>query len=568
MPDTSLQNFREDLARREVGQTTVRRGTAWVLVAQFLLVVSAVPLSEIVRDRRNPEATDSLRERLSRLVRMFLPADTDHAEAASPLVSRIVSRNRALIRELDRFEDEAEDVSLLGRQLRPPTQYVLAGLGTGNEQAYIGRTGWLFYRQGLDFLTGPGFLEPMQLAPRGPTNELGDRLQPDPRPAILQLKAQLDERGIQLVVMPTPVKPTIHPERFTRRFEGRKDPLRPASYPTFIRELEQRGVLVFDPAPALLEAKRRRGGTSQHLMADTHWRPEAMELVAARLRDFVTRHVDLPPTPPAVYVTTPVEVTNLGDVARMLDLPEAQSLYPAENVRLRQIRRADHALWQPSRSADVLLLGDSFSNIYSLAEMGWGESAGFAEQLSFLMQRPIDRIVQNADGAFATRELLGRDLARGRDRLAGKRLVIFQFAERELAFGDWKLVDLSLGEATPGRFFVPDVGEEVEVTGTIREIAPIPRPGTVPYADHITAMHLIELASERAGVSGGQAVVYIWGMRDHVLQEAAQFRTGDTIAVRLRPWAEVADQYDSISRTELTNDDVQLEEPTWGEVAY
>ncbi len=565
MPETSLQDFREELARREVGRTTVGRRTAWVLVAQFLLVVGAVPLSEILRDRRNPEATDTLRERLSRLVRTFLPADTDHAETASPLVSRIVSRNRALIRELDRFGDAAEDVSLLGRQLRPPTQYGLAGLGAGNEQAYIGRTGWLFYRQGLDYLTGPGFLEPRQLATRRATNDLGDSLQPDPRPAILQLKAQLDERGIQLVVMPTPVKSTIHPERFSRRFEGRKDPLRPASYATFIRELEQRGMLVFDPAPDLLEAKRRRG-TSQHLMADTHWRPEAMELVAARLRDFVTRHVDLPPTPPAGYVTTPVEVTNPGDVARMLDLPEGQSCYPAENVRLRQIRSADHALWQPSRSADVLLLGDSFSNIYSLAEMGWGESAGFAEQLSFLMQRPIDRIVQNADGAFATRELLGRELARGRDRLAGKRLVVFQFAERELAFGDWKLVDLTLGEAAPGRFFVPDVGEEVVVTGTIREIAPIPRPGTVPYADHITAMHLVELASERAGVSGGQAVVYIWGMRDHVLKEAAQFRAGDTIAVRLRPWLDVADQYDSISRTELTNDDVQFEEPTWGEV--
>jgi alginate O-acetyltransferase complex protein AlgJ len=250
----------------------------------------------------------------------------------------------------------------------------------------------------------------------------------------------------------------------------------------------------------------------------------------------------------------------------MLDLPGEQSRYPAERVRLRQIRTADHRLWRPSRSADVLLLGDSFSNIYSLAEMKWGESSGLAEQLSYLMQRPIDRMVQNADGAFATREQLGRELASGRDRLAGKRLVIFQFAERELAVGDWKLVDLSLGEAAPGRFFVPDAGDEVVVSGTIREIAPIPRPGTVPYADHITAMHLVDLASERAGVSGKQAVVYIWGMRDHVLQDAATLRVGDTISVLLRPWADVANQYDGINRTELENEIVQLEEPTWGEV--
>jgi alginate O-acetyltransferase complex protein AlgJ len=144
--------------------------------------------------------------------------------------------------------------------------------------------------------------------------------------------------------------------------------------------------------------------------------------------------------------------------------------------------------------------------------------------------------------------------------------VIFQFAERELAVGDWKLIDLSLGERAPGRFFVPDAGDEVIVAGTIREIAPIPRPGTVPYADHITAMHLVDLASDPAGVSGGEAVVYIWGMRDHILQEAAEFRAGDRISVRLRPWADVADQYDGINRTELENEEVQFEEPNWGEV--
>ena len=37
---------------------------------------------------------------------------------------------------------------------------------------------------------------------------------PDPRPAILDFQRQLAERGIRLVLMPTPVKPMIHPEQF------------------------------------------------------------------------------------------------------------------------------------------------------------------------------------------------------------------------------------------------------------------------------------------------------------------------------------------------------------------
>jgi len=93
-------------------------------------------------------------------------------------------------------------------------------------------------------------------------------------------------------------------------------------------------------------------------------------------------------------------------------------------------------------SADVLVLGDSFANIYSLASMGWGDSAGFVEQVSLVLRRPIDRIVQNDDGAFAARALLRRDLAAGSDRLAGTRVVVWQFAARELAFGDWQLIEL------------------------------------------------------------------------------------------------------------------------------
>jgi alginate O-acetyltransferase complex protein AlgJ len=51
--------------------------------------------------------------------------------------------------------------------------------------------------------------------------------------------------------------------------------------------------------------------------------------------------------------------------------------------------------------------------------------------------------VQNDDGAFATRAMLRRDLARGVDRLAGTRAVVYQFAARELAFGDWQRLQLA-----------------------------------------------------------------------------------------------------------------------------
>jgi alginate O-acetyltransferase complex protein AlgJ len=70
--------------------------------------------------------------------------------------------------------------------------------------------------------------------------------------------------------------------------------------------------------------------------------------------------------------------------------------------------------------------------------MGWGSSAGFAEQLSYVLRRPVDRLMQNDQGAFATRAMLQRDPG----RLAGKRVVIYQFAARELTMGDWKILSI------------------------------------------------------------------------------------------------------------------------------
>ena len=94
------------------------------------------------------------------------------------------------------------------------------------------------------------------------------------------------------------------------------------------------------------------------------------------------------------------------------------------------------------RSAEVLILGDSFTNIYAQASLGWGTAAGLAEHLSAALGRPVDRIVQNDQGAHATRELLARQIAESPDRLDGVRVVVYQFATRELSVGDWRIVDL------------------------------------------------------------------------------------------------------------------------------
>src|SRR5947207_1948829 len=318
------------------------------------------------------------------------------------------------------------------------------------------------------------------------------RVQPDPVKAIVDFHNQLAARGIDLVVLPVSVKPSTEGEMLAVSNANRAQAsgaLPNPSFNEFKARLEREKVRLFDPEPFLME--RKKSG-HRYLETDTHWRPETMEIVAERLADFLQLPVAAGSTSPSIVEK---EIVSRGDIAAMLKLSSADKFFPPEKVTIRQVVTGN-ALWRPSKEADVLLLGDSFSNIFSFEAMSWGESAGFAEHLSFALRRPIDCILRNSDASFATREILSNELARGRDRLAGKKLVIWEFAARELSFGNWKLLDLKLGETKTSRFLSLKPSEELAVNGTVECISPVPRPGTVPYKDHIEALNLVVLVTD------------------------------------------------------------------------
>lgn len=567
MADFDLQRSREQTAWEQVGVTRISRATAWVLVLVLLLLIGLVTVSQHVHDLRA-----SLREERSTWLPQSLEIFRAVPEALDifhtsdqPFFPRVLAANRLLLREMGAFEDDLEDASILGQLVRPGMQTVLTRLGVGNEQAYLGRDGWLFYRPDLDYLIGPGFLEPRQLSRRAATgNEWQPAPQPDPRKALVDLHRQLRVRGIALVVMPTPIKPMIHPEKFSRRMDPTGLPQN-SSYDRFVHDLKDQGIIVFDPAPALIRAGAAEQ-RPQYLATDTHWRPEAVRLSASLLADELARLGVLSPAAGPIFSSVQVTATNTGDIAAMLQMPAGRHPYVPESVPLRQVLGPDREPWRPDPGAEILVLGDSFSNIYSLEAMGWGEAAGFVEQLALELQRPVDRITRNDEGAFAARGILSRELARGRDRLAGKRVVIYQFAIRELSGGDWKVLDMTMGDPVPPRFFVPGLGQTRTVRGVVASTSRVPRPGSVPYADHIMALHLVDLTEDGAFLDDPQAVVYVWSMRGNVWTPAARLRPGDEVLLRIRPWQDVADAYDGINRSEPDDFALQLEEPTWGEL--
>jgi alginate O-acetyltransferase complex protein AlgJ len=520
---------RERQAERELGHTEISRGTALALVVPFLAMIVAVPAWQLG----------------------VAPPD------ARPLVAGVPSACT-----LHRFERALEDDSPIGDWLLPRLQLVLSrDLGVGNEQVYLGEEGWLYHRPGVDYVVGPGFLAPDVLTARShATSACEGAVDPDPVVAIADFSAQLAARDVRLLVVPTPVKAVVAPERLAERAKG---PLQNPSFERFVAELAARGVEVFDPTPLLL-------GPGSYLATDTHWRPEAMERVAAALA------AKLPPsaTPAPRYERGTATARHAGDLALLLNLPDGSALYPAEEVEIHPIV-ADGAPWRPVAGAEVLLLGDSFSNVYSDAKAfeserlgaasSWGAGAGLAEQIAWHGARAVDRIVRNAGGAHAAREGLAaevaRDAATGRDRLAGTRVVIWQFAMRELAQGDWKPVPLAAAPP-PGTREAPAPEPAAEGRSTIRAVvaarSEAPRPGSVPYRDALIALHLREIETQSGAALPGEAVVYVYGLRDDTTTAEARLAAGSRVELRVEPFASEAVQQRAGSLNRIELDDLEL----------
>ncbi|MDD5482126.1 MAG: hypothetical protein PHP98_00530 [Kiritimatiellae bacterium] len=557
---------REEQALAEAGRTTISAGQKIFLAAVFLAAVFSVPVYQQIAEvsayldgrrlKALPQCYDILSPAFSALKKILRPADFS--------LKYFFKVNAELLREMRAYENALEDSSRVGRAVRPCAQYLMTRwLGAGNDKTYCGRGAWLFYRPDIEYAVNRGFLENNVMARRAASgSETEPPPHPDPRPAITGFNAELSARGIKLILMPTPVKPVVHPEKFAVGFEGFARPIQNLSYQRFAAGMEKAGIPVFDVAPELVRDKETNK-RDQFLAGDTHWRPEAMEHAARLLAAFVKEHAALPPAPAAGYTAERTNIACRGDIVGMLRLPEESDNFGAQEVSIRRVFDSSGRPWRPSRAADILLLGDSFANIYSLEAMGWGGGAGLAEQLSREMQRPVDFLAVNDNGACATRELLARELARGNDHLAGKRAVIWQFAARELTAGDWKIVPLERA-AKESSFLSLAAGGRLVVTGEIKAVARAPRPGTVPYSDHIIAARIVGAAAGSSQFI--QALVYMFSMTNNTLTPAAGLMAGDRVTLRLRPWAEVSAEYERINRADLDDPELLVQEPCWGEL--
>lgn len=423
---------RERQAREEVGRTDIGPAARLALVGCFIGLLAGGLGWHVANDLRErpgrwPQVVDPTRlapvwDEVGAL------AGTDGWLPALALANQRVGVNIA------DYETSLEERSPLVDALVPAVNLMVTGwLGGATESVYPGRDGWLFYRPDVEYVTTRGFLDDVVLETR---RRADPEIEPDPLPALVELRDALAARDIALLVVPAPLKSTIYPDRYSTRFAAQAEPLQNRSYARWLDRLAAAGVPVVDLAAVLWDA--RDPARPLYLERDTHWTPAGVRTAAGAMAEAIDALGIDWTAPQQRFTTAPATVTNQGDTFNLLRLPESTEVGTTETVTVDQVRGPDGQPWRPEAAAEILLLGDSFANIYSLAGLGWGPAAGLAEQLSAMLGRPLDALRQNDAGSYATRQMLAAARLQGRNRLAGKRLVIYEFAARELAFGDWR----------------------------------------------------------------------------------------------------------------------------------
>lgn len=386
-------------------------------------------------------------------------------------------------RYLRAFENKVEDENALVLAVRPKYQLAVWKIfNDPGEKVVLGKNPsrlppsedtlssnkWLYYRQDVEFLVQPSPLDVRSAKLDNPIS------------AISKFRDQLKAKGVELLVVIVPGKPSIYPERLTGRTASLRDSsgiYRAGHGKRILDSLVALGFNTVDLYTPLWAAKADDAKLGAlYLNDDTHWTPRGAELAAreisAKVRKMAEAGVVDVGAESVDYVAVDSVADRMGDIGEMSGLNKFNTfkvqrvtghVVYRQTVEERKVAQdsaravvavdssaADTAgqdavaydttrtpFKDDFRNSKILILGDSFSRIYqtdSPVNAGW--IAHFARE----MKRPVASIV--SDGGAST--LVREKLARKAGVLKGKKLLIWEFVERDLRFGaeGWKTVDL------------------------------------------------------------------------------------------------------------------------------
>lgn len=338
-----------------------------------------------------------------------------------------VFRQRPSADHLRLYEQNLEESSWMIKWLRPWMQYAqFALLHHLGDKTVAGTDGWLFYQPGVQYLT------------ERPRPRQAAAIPAQAVAAIVDFRNQLAARGLHLLVVPTPNKESVYPEKLSRRAVHLRGVLGTETR-AVLDGLKAADVEVVDlfTAFAKVKAAAMPSAPPLYLAQDSHWSPSGVQLAARAVAGRILARKWVTPGSVA-YEVKPAPMARAGDLVRMLQAPQVERHVVPESISCAQVVSGETGqLYQDKTNAEILVLGDSFLRIYQQDEPG---AAGFIAHLARELNQPVASIV--SDGGAST--LVRQELYRHPVFLQNKKLVIWEFVERDIRLGTegWQRVPL------------------------------------------------------------------------------------------------------------------------------
>lgn len=533
---------------------TISRKAAWAIILFFLLLLGLPPLiQDVIEWRKGPAG--------------WLPA-----RELARAVSGASAPEQTIEHRLRGFDAGVARLGFTQEPRQWSQQIVTSLLRRGNDRTFPGEKGWLFYRPELKALTGYG---PLQPEPHSVSRDPALLDWTPPLKPLADFAASLKERGVQLWLVPVPMKPVIYPEKLTGH--PATGPVAHPDTTAFYNQLQGMGIRVIDLAQELwaLKASDATEGPV-YLPDDTHWTPRGMAHAAKILAGLVQQEpwfASLPNSAFPVESETVPSRTGHGDLVEKLGARFPDQLYPPYSVKLeRQLVPATRQPLPADRTSPVVLLGDSFVNIFDDPSLGFAPadptltgrtSAGLGQHLAARLGRALDLHAVNGDGATGVRRWLAN---RGETVVRTKKVVIWVLASRDLILSrtlaktnqvHWHPTPIAPDPAGSPVITPSPGGGPIVVEARAVEKARQAAPATANYPNSLyTVRYEILRTVSGPAVSGSVEVVH-WNFQNRQPSPTAQVAPGLTYRLELQPWAN-QEALQSLNLETIDGDD-----PTW-----
>ena len=244
----------------------------------------------------------------------------------------------------------------------------------------------------------------------------------NPLPRMVELKQYLDSLGIQLLVIPVPVKEEVYADKLIPGTPA--DACVNVNGQKFIRQMLEAGIDVMDLYPALKAA--RAGDEPPHFSYqryDTHWALPgmlaAMEQIATRVTQY-SWYAESGAQPGSLAMKDTVVLREGDLVAHLPDAEKAK--YTADTLAGMKIYKGENA-YKGGKNAPILLMGDSFTGVFESVDQ---KSGGPGSLLAYATGLDVQVLTSWGGGPGVYHRMM-----KMKKDMQSKRLVVYMMTARD-----------------------------------------------------------------------------------------------------------------------------------------